>query len=146
MVILSKFAENLLALMEEHNINAPALAEKLNLHRTSITRYLCGERLPNYEDFVALIEYFNVSADVLLGRIDYSDVKEFHPIQPFGTTLQQAMKEAKVSQYRIQKDLHFSSATTNSWVSNKKLPAMDRVDKLADYLDVTVDYLLGRIR
>jgi transcriptional regulator with XRE-family HTH domain len=145
MVILSKFAENLLALMEEHNINAPALAEKLNLHRTSITRYLCGERLPNYEDFVALIEYFNVSADVLLGRIDYSDVKEFHPIQPFGTTLQQAMKEAKVSQYRIQKDLHFSSATTNSWVSNKKLPAMDRVDKLADYLDVSVDYLLGRI-
>ena len=146
MVILSKFAESLSALMEEHNINAPALAEKLNLHRTSITRYLCGERLPNYEDFVALIEYFNVSADVLLGRIDYCDVGEFHPIQPFGTTLQQAMKDADVSQYRIQKDLHFSSATTNSWVSNKKLPAMDRVDKLADYLDVSVDYLLGRIR
>ena len=145
MVILSKFAETLLALMEEHNINAPALAEKLNLHRTSITRYLCGERLPNYEDFVALIEYFNVSADVLLGRIDYCDVGEFHPIQPFGTTLQHAMKDAKVSQYRIQKDLHFSSATTNSWVSNKKLPAIDRVDKLADYLDVSVDYLLGRI-
>ena len=31
MVILSKFAENLLALMEEHNINAPALAEKQSL-------------------------------------------------------------------------------------------------------------------
>ena len=92
MVILSKFAENLLALMEEHNINAPALAEKLNLHRTSITRYLCGERLPNYEDFVALIEYFNVSADVLLGRTEYCDVESFHPIQPFGTILQQAMQ------------------------------------------------------
>ena len=131
--------------MEEHNINAPALAEKLNLHRTSITRYLCGERLPNYEDFVALVECFNVSADVLLGRVDYCDVGEFHPIQPFGTTLQQAMKDTNISQYRIQKDLHFSSATTNSWVSNKKLPAMDRVDKLADYLDVSVDYLLGRI-
>jgi transcriptional regulator with XRE-family HTH domain len=55
------------------------------------------------------------------------------------------MKDANVSQYRLQKDLHFSSATTNSWVSNKKLPAIDRVDKLADYLDVSVDYLLGRI-
>ena len=145
MVILSKFAENLLALMEEHNIKAPALAEKLNLHRTSITRYLCGERLPNYEDFVALIEYFNVSADVLLGRIEYCDVENFHPIQPFGTILQQAMKDANVSQYKLQKDLHFSSATTSSWVNNKKLPAMDRLDKLADYLDVSVDYLLGRI-
>ena len=145
MVILSKFAENLLALMEEHNINAPALAKIINVHRTSITRYLCGERLPNYEDFVSIIEYFNVSADVLLGRIDYCDVTTFHPIQPFGTILQQAMNDANVSQYRIQKDLHFSSATTNAWISNKKLPAIDRVDKLADYLDVSVDYLLGRI-
>ena len=146
MVVLSKFSENLLALMEEHNINAPALAKIINVHRTSITRYLRGERLPNYEDFVAIIEYFNVSADVLLGRIDYCDATTFHPIQPFGTILQQAMNDADVSQYRIQKDLHFSSATTSSWINNKKLPAIDRIDKLADYLDVSVDYLLGRIR
>ena len=146
MVTLSKFSENLLALMEEHNINAPVLARNINVHRTSITRYLRGERLPNYKDFVAIIEYFNVSADVLLGRIDYCDVTTFHPIQPFGTVLQQAMRDADVSQYRIQKDLHFSSATTSSWINNKKLPAMDRIDKLADYLDVSVDYLLGRIR
>ena len=146
MVTLSKFSENLLALMEERNINAPVLAKMINVHRTSITRYLRGERLPNYEDFVAIIEYFNVSADVLLGRIDYCDVTTFHPIQPFGTVLQQAMRDADVSQYRIQKDLHFSSATTSSWINNKKLPAMDRIDKLADYLEVSVDYLLGRIR
>ena len=146
MVVLSKFSENLLALMEEHNINAPALAKIINVHRTSITRYLRGERLPNYEDFVAIIEYFNVSADVLLGRIDYCDATTFHPIQPFGTILQQAMNDVDVSQYRIQKDLHFSSATTSSWINNKKLPAIDRIDKLADYLDVSVDYLLGRIR
>ena len=146
MVVLSKFAENLLALMEEHNINAPALAKIINVHRTSITRYLRGERLPNYEDFVAIIEYFNVSADVLLGRIDYCDATTFHPIQPFGTILQQAMNDVDVSQYRIQKDLHFSSATTSSWINNKKLPAIDRIDKLADYLDVSVDYLLGRIK
>ena len=132
--------------MEERNINAPVLAKMINVHRTSITRYLRGERLPNYEDFVAIIEYFNVSADVLLGRIDYCDVTTFHPIQPFGTVLQQAMRDADVSQYRIQKDLHFSSATTSSWINNKKLPAMDRIDKLADYLEVSVDYLLGRIR
>jgi len=146
MVTLSKFAENLLALMEENAINAPTLAKKLKLHRTSITRYLRGERLPNYGDFVALIEYFNVSADVLLGRTEYCDVERFQPIQPFGTTLQKIMQANKVSQYRLQKDLHFSSATTNAWVSNKKLPAIDRVDKLADYLDVSVDYLLGRLK
>ena len=146
MVILSKFAENLLGVMEERNINAPALAEELGVHRTSITRYLRGERLPNYEDFVKLVEFFNISSDVLLGREEYCEVNAFHDVEPFGDTLRKVMQENKVSQYRLQKDLHFSSATTNFWLSNKKLPSMDRVDKLADYLEVSVDYLLGRIR
>ena len=146
MVNLSKFAENLLGAMEERNINAPALAKEINVHRTSITRYLRGERLPNYEDFVALVEYFNISADVLLGREEYCEVKTFHAAQPFGVTLRKVMQEDKVSQYKLHKNLHFSSATTNYWLSNKKLPSMDKVDKLADYLEVSVDYLLGRIQ
>ena len=146
MVILSKFAENLLGAMEERNIKAPALAKELSVHRTSITRYLRGERLPNYEDFVSIVEYFNISADVLLGREEYCEVKTFHEVQPFGVTLRKVMKENKVSQYRLQKDLHFSSATTNFWLNDEKLPSMDRVDKLADYFEVSVDYLLGRIQ
>ena len=42
MVILSKFAENLSALMEEKNLNAPALGKILNMDRSNITRYLRG--------------------------------------------------------------------------------------------------------
>ncbi len=81
MVILSKFAENLSALMEEKNLNAPALGKILNMDRSNITRYLRGERLPNYDLFIRIIEYFNVSADVLLGRLDYCDVQEFQHIR-----------------------------------------------------------------
>lgn len=145
MVILSKFAENLSGFMQEHNLNAPALAKKLGVHRTNITGYLRGERLPNYPLFVAMVEYFNVSSDVLLGRSDYCTVQNFQPVQPFGSMLRKAMDENKVSQYRLQKDLHFSSATTYAWLMNKSIPSMDHIVQLADYLDVSVDYLLGRI-
>ena len=145
MVILSKFAENLSALMEEKKLNAPALGKILNMDRSNITRYLRGERLPNYPLFVSIVEYFNVSADVLLGRLDFFEVKTFRPVQPFGDTLRKVLTETKVSQYRLQKDLHFSSATTYTWLTNQRIPSIEHVDKLADYLDVTVDYLLGRI-
>jgi transcriptional regulator with XRE-family HTH domain len=145
MVILSKFAENLSGLMEEKSLNAPALGKILNMDRSNITRYLRGERLPNYRLFIAIIEYFNVSADVLLGRLDYLDIKSFQPVQPFGNMLRKALNETKVSQYRLQKDLHFSSATTHSWLTNQSIPSMEYIDQLADYLDVPVDYLLGRI-
>ena len=63
MVILSKFAETLSALMSERNLNAPALGKIIKTDRSNITRYQKGERLPSFEVFVALIEYFNVSAD-----------------------------------------------------------------------------------
>lgn len=131
--------------MEEKNLNAPALGKILNMDRTNITRYLRGERLPLYDVFTKLIEFFNVSADVLLGRLDYCDVKEFHPVQPFGTTLRRVLEETKTSQYRVIKDLHISQATMYYWLLNNRLPNVENMDKLADYLDVSIDYLLGRI-
>ncbi len=145
MVVMSKFAENLLSLMQENDLNAPALATLLKTDRTNITRYLRGERLPLYNGFIKLIEFFNVSADVLLGRIDYCDVQTFHPIQPFGTTLRRILEETKISQYRIIKDLHISQATMYYWLLNERLPTVENMDKLADYLEVPIDYLLGRI-
>ena len=145
MVILSKFAENLLTLMEEKNLNAPALGKILNINRSNITRYLRGERLPSYQLFTAIVEYFNVSADVLLGRVDYCNTTSFQPVQPFHIIFRKALEETHTSQYELQKQLHFSSATTNAWLSDKSIPSVGHLDQLADYMDVTVDYLLGRI-
>ena len=142
---LSKFAENLFLLMQEHNLNAPALADLIKTDRTNITRYLRGERLPLYDVFTKLIEFFNVSADVLLGRLDYCDVKEFHPIQPFGTTLRRVLEETNTTQYRIIKDLKISQATMYYWLLNERLPTVEKLDMLADYLELPIDYLLGRI-
>ena len=126
-------------------MNAPALGERINIDRTNVTRYLRGERLPLYPVFIKLIEFFNVSADVLLGRVDYSEREVFHPIKPFGTTLRRILKETKTSQYRVIKDLHISQATMYFWLRNNRLPTVESLDKLADYLDLSVDYLLGRI-
>lgn len=145
MIILSKFAETLSACMEERGVNAPALGKILKTDRSNITRYLRGVRLPGYPLFIAFLEYFNVSADVLLGRVDYCNVQNFQSVQPFGNVLRKALDETKVSQYRLQKDLHFSSATTYSWLRNKSIPSIEHIVNLADYLDVSVDYLLGRI-
>ena len=146
MVILSKFADSLLALMEEKHLNAPALGKILNMDRSNLTRYLRGERLPNYHLFIRIIEYFNVSADVLLGRLDYCDVPEFQPVQPFGATFRKALDETHTSQYELQKNLHFSSATTHAWLNDMRIPSIEHLDQLADYMDVSVDYLLGRIK
>ena len=145
MVILSKFAENLSELMHLHNIKAPALGKLLGISRTNITRYLQGKYLPGYEHFIKIVEYFDVSADVLLGRLEYCDVKNFLPVQPFLVRLRKALDEAHKKQADLQNNLHYSSATTNSWLAGKRIPSVQHMDELADYLEVTVDFLLGRV-
>ena len=100
---LSKFAENLSALMEERGLNAPTLAKELKTDRSNITRYLQGERFPVFSGFIAIIDYFHVSADVILGLLDYSAQTDFLPILPFGQRLREVMNETGTTQYRIEK-------------------------------------------
>ena len=146
MVIMSKFAETLSGLMLERELNAPALAKILKTDRSNITRYLRGERLPSFGGFVAMVEYFGVSADVLLGLVDYAENKTFLPVCKFGEKLRTVMTETHVTQYQIEKHLGISGSCVYSWLFNKSLPSVENVAKLAAFLDVSVDYLLGRVR
>ena len=93
MSVLSNFAENLAALMAERNLNAPALAKLLKTDRSNITRYLRGERLPVFDGFIAMLDFFNVSADVLLGLVDYTQDKDFLPLPVFNEQLKEIMKQ-----------------------------------------------------
>ena len=146
MDILSNFAENLSMLMEERDLNAPALAKILNIDRSNVTRYVRGIRFPLYQSFIALIEYFNVSADVLLGRVDFVSEANFHPVLPFGERLRQVMKETETTQYKIERDLKISGASMYKWLFSQCYPSVESLAKLADYMDVSIDYLLGRVR
>lgn len=46
--------------------------------------------------------------------------------------------------YRIAKETGISQGLMNEYKSGKKLPTLQNITKIADYLDCSVDYLLGR--
>ena len=149
MSILSNFAENLKELMLEHNLNAPALAKKLNIHRTNVTRYMRGERLPTFPVLVGILLLFNCSADILLGLTDYPVNAEFVPMPDnFGQHLYKVMEEHSVTQYSLTKGEKriVSGDLMYKWLHNKTYPSVENLVKLADFMDCSVDYLLGRIK
>ena len=142
---LSNFAQCLSNLMNEHSLKAPALAKILHTDRSNITRYLRGERFPLYRGFIALIEYFNVSADYMLGLDDYAIDKQFLPVQPFGERLKKVMTETNTTQYAIEKDTDISSSSIYNWLYAGRVPTVESLIKLSKYMEVSVDYLLGRV-
>ncbi|MBE5756582.1 MAG: helix-turn-helix transcriptional regulator [Clostridiales bacterium] len=145
MSILSNFGENLLSLMVEQNLNAPKLANILKTDRSNVTRYLRGERLPTFTNFINIINYFNISADVILGLKEFSNAKIFLKVENFNKRLLAVMKETKTTQYKLCKDLKVSGSSLYKWLTNESLPSVENLVKLSSFMGVSVDYLLGRL-
>ena len=54
------------------------------------------------------------------------------------------LQEKQLSSYRVAKDTGISQGLMNEYKNGVKLPSIENLVKIADYLDVSVDYLLGR--
>ena len=64
------FGSRLLKLREEKGISQKVLAELLDVTRTQISDMEHGKSCTNLERFFQLCEFYNVSADYLLGITD----------------------------------------------------------------------------
>lgn len=50
----------------------------------------------------------------------------------------------KINAYKLESQANLSVASVQAWKSGKAKPSADALLKIADYFDVSVDYLLGR--
>lgn len=53
------------------------------------------------------------------------------------------MKERGITAYRVSKDTGISQATLSDWKKGRCVPKSNKIQILADYFNVSVDYLLG---
>ena len=68
--IMKILGERLRVLRKERHLTQHDMADVLDISYRSYRRYEAGEREPNASTVVILADYFNVSADYLLGRTD----------------------------------------------------------------------------
>ncbi|MDY4064667.1 MAG: helix-turn-helix transcriptional regulator [Ligilactobacillus agilis] len=61
-----------------------------------------------------------------------------------GQTIRDLRKQKRMSQTELAKIIHVSQQTVTAWETGKAEPSSSAVSNLADYFNVTTDYLLGR--
>lgn len=142
---MTSFAERLKELMTEKNLNAPALAKEIGANRTTVSELLRGNYLPSTEHLIALVEYFDCSADYLLGLVEFPPENgRYQPVKAFFERLRACLMAAHKSEYRLQKDLHISASLTYNWLHGKTQPTVHSLIELSKYFGVHVDFILGR--
>ena len=62
----------------------------------------------------------------------------------FGDIFKELRLEKKLSQDKIAEDLDISQPLIAKWESHQSTPAPEMLDYIADYFNVSVDYLIGR--
>lgn len=132
--------------MEERSVDQSTLANAIHIERSNISEFLSGKHAPSFEAFVSLLYYFNCSADYLLGLTDIHTEEPLHEVLPFGQRLRALLKAQKISQAQLIRELPVSSAVPYKWLSGKNYPSIESLVRLAEYLDCSVDYLIGRVR
>lgn len=147
---LEKLSKNLFLLMTNENVSKRALAKAIEIDRKSILNYCDGLWYPRYDTLAKLADYFEVSADFLLGLAD-EDYAIWHtecsiddiPTH-FVSRVNDLMRQKSISQYRLAKLLETSQTTVSKWLHLRGMPETGYLIKLAKALDCSVDYLLSR--
>ena len=60
--------------------------------------------------------------------------------------LKQARNKKNYLQTKVAMDLHITQETISSYETGRVFPSSDMLIKLADYYDVSIDYLVGRTK
>ena len=65
------FPERLKELREEKELSINQLSKEINVSPTAISRWENNLRIPNIVNLFVLADFFDVSADYLIGRTDF---------------------------------------------------------------------------
>jgi transcriptional regulator with XRE-family HTH domain len=142
---MSKFGERLNELITDQNITPEQLSSCIGVSVSTIYRWKKNETKLLLSNLVALSNYLNCSTDFLLGRSNNEEIPFAYKnnLPKFSIRLREVMKEKGISTYRLRKETQFDGKYFEKWDKGTD-PLAITIIELADILDCSVDYLIGR--
>ena len=103
---------------------------------------------PDTNVFFNLIVLFECSADYMLGFVEFPSegVIYYAPLRTYGAKLRELLKQKGETQKAFIENMKISSYLAYKWLSDKTLPSVEYLIKIADYFEISVDALIERIR
>lgn len=60
-----------------------------------------------------------------------------------GTRIEELLYEKGITQRKLASDLYLNPNTVNGYIKNRRSPDCETASRIAEYLDTSIDYLLG---
>lgn len=140
------FGAKLKELRQNNGLTQSELAIKLDTSKSNISKYESNSIEPNIKTLLLISKYFQIPIDELLAEETMNIPSSLSSNgQHFCKILSHLRKEKGISQHELAKYIGISREAITNLEINKRKPDMEILIKLADYFDVSTDFLLGRI-
>lgn len=143
MPISTQFQKRINELVDEVDVRKVDLAKAGNFDYRSLSNALVYGIIPTTSTLVKMADYFKVSLDYLLGRIDKNDFNGLSEAT-FHKRFEDLCNEKGVTHYKISQDCYFDKSNISRWLSRGYLPSLEILDMITKYFNVSIDYILGR--
>ena len=132
-------------IMIETNTSAQNIATYLGLNQdANVYQWLEGNHTPKMNNLIKLANFYEYSIDYVLGLTD-NDEKIFNDnIPDFKNQFIKVLKILNVKQKNILEDRILSCGHLSTIRQNKYLLTENMI-KLAEYLGISIDFLIGRV-
>ena len=142
--ISSEYQNRMKFIIAESEMKKADFAKAAGVGLVVISRATVYGILPSTRSLVKMADYLGVPMEYLLGE---SDEKDFYPTEKFETfqdRLNLLMNERKLKISEISHFMSFPRNSIHEWMRRNNLPALDYLKELAEFFNVSIDFLLGR--
>ena len=126
-----------------NNMKSEALAKEIGTAGSTVRTWLNGTNEISLENAIKVADFFQCSLDYLAGRTETDQTIIPHPLPPFYANLRFVMQQTGKTRYQITRETAIKDAFFTNW-GKGQMPMLSSVCELADYMQVTLDYLIGR--
>ena len=141
---MAKFSDRLGDIMFDKYTSTAAFSKAVGVSKSTIYRYLKGQRVPETEILIRIADYFHCTIDFLLGleENDYAEPPRACP--PFSERFVFLLKKFHYTKYRLSVKAKIPESVLYTWQKGECSPELESLLKLARLFDCSVDYVLGR--
>ena len=144
--ISTSFQNRLLEIMDEYDCknNNKKFASLVVISTPVISRATIYGIVPSLRPLIKIADTLDISLTYLLGDSNANDFFMAEPQISFHSRLKELADERKVNFGQISQQMQFPRTYFYEWQKEKTLPSLDYLYEIAEYFDVSIDYLLGR--
>lgn len=131
-------------LMTENDLTLANLSRETKIEYKTLANYAQGIFAPNLNNALKLANYFNCSLDYLVGLIDHEEKCKFSSADlEFYKHYKTFLNKNNITHYKLTKDTGINVNDNSKWKKGS-IPTLINLIKIAEYLGVSIDSLIGR--